>query len=882
MKKRLLLLPLLAGFALSSCSFEDLMFWKKKAEQETEQKEDEKKEDEKSVTSVKINGSKSTMTIGEELTLTATVTASEGLSKKVDWSSSNTSVATVTAGGKVTAKAEGTVTITAKSQADPTKSDSVSITVVYNGLHPELLEEGYTYTKTFPSAEAKAFAGVDVASFEASEGFYFLNSPAVAPTETEEGSLATFSVVFEPTDDNFDAIYDAYDSYCYFYDSKYDCECFIDPTQKVEVDFGVVELEDEDETELGVMNIYYVSDIWESSKDTTDTAWEEETAAALAAFPVDLPFVTLGEAYDVYVYEDGTVEISDYCADFTKLDGYDDVLVENNFAEEYDEEAGYYYVKANGEFTNAVVTFGFSMYGNTITIQSGLREVDYFPAIPLGEYVEKTIGSKYSVPSFDVDGAKYTFEITNEEGEEEGEVGEEYVSINALNVAEGDCIAYVGSLVADQYVVDSEYSFEHVMGQSVAYLQKGKIIVIATIYYDARYATEAEVAAYSAYLEELSDEDYAALSEMEQTEIFINSLYIAFYGTYPVYLYDEAILGANLSIYGDENGIEEPGLYILDSSISLKPEGTYTIEPVFFEIDETTVTYTTSDAEVATVDENGVVTAVGLGTATITASIAETSYTDTLEVVVADIDPVFAGYLAEANEIFAEKGAKDPLVIPDLQATKYVEAGYDNDYNCYYFVADTDLTPKAYAEILKGLGFETELDEYEDAVAVNDTYYIDIYINYYEYLEVDIYLNTGSGGGGETTEDGYVLDFTKGTLGVSGGSDGYEYIAEKGSSQSEPATEGSSGAFGELRLYFDNTMTVSSETNMTSIEIHICDNSDHNKTGATLTADTGTVTETEYGFLWEGDAKEVNFTCVRVGDDKNFGKQVHITQMIIN
>ena len=36
MKKRLLILPLLAGFALSSCSFEDLMFWKKKGEEQSE------------------------------------------------------------------------------------------------------------------------------------------------------------------------------------------------------------------------------------------------------------------------------------------------------------------------------------------------------------------------------------------------------------------------------------------------------------------------------------------------------------------------------------------------------------------------------------------------------------------------------------------------------------------------------------------------------------------------------------------------------------------------------------------------------------------------------------------------------------------------------
>ena len=45
MKKRLFLLPLLAGFALSGCSIEDLMFWKKSGGNEQQQKEDSKKED---------------------------------------------------------------------------------------------------------------------------------------------------------------------------------------------------------------------------------------------------------------------------------------------------------------------------------------------------------------------------------------------------------------------------------------------------------------------------------------------------------------------------------------------------------------------------------------------------------------------------------------------------------------------------------------------------------------------------------------------------------------------------------------------------------------------------------------------------------------------
>ena len=731
MKKRLLILPILAGFVLSSCSFEDLMFWKKKTEQETEQKEDEKV-----VTSVKINGSKSTLTIGEELKLTATVTASEGLSTAVDWSSSNSAVATVTAGGKVTAKAEGTVTITAKSQADSTKSDSVSITVVYNGLHPELLDEGFTYVKTFPAAQAKAFAGIDVAPFEAPEGFYFLNSPAVAPTETEEGSAATFMVVFEPTDDNFDAIEAAYAQYCYFYDSRYECDCYIDPTQKVEVDFGVVELEDENATELGMMNIYYVTDMWKSSTDTTDSEWEEETAAALSAFPVELPFVKLGESYDVYVYSDGSVEISDYCADFTKLDGYDEVLKAAEFKEVIDEDGNYSYVKANGEFTNAVVTFSFSMYGNTIKVARGLREVDYFPAVPLAKYVSETIGSKYSVLDFTVENAKYTFEITNEEGEEEGEVGEEYVSINVSNVAEGDCLAYIGSLVQDNFVIDQSQSFEHVMGQSVAYLQKGKIIIIATINYDFRMATEAEVSAYETYLSSLTDDDYAALSEAEQMEISINSFYIQFAGTYPVYLYDEAILGANLLIYGDENGLEDPGLYIMDSSIKLNPEGTYTIEPVFFEIDQATVTYTSSDSEVATVDENGVVTAVGLGTATITASIAETEYSDTLEVSVVE-EVSIAPHIALANAWLESLGLDEVVDLPNVPGATEITSEYDSDYKCYSLSIYADEPEQALEDYIKLL----TQNEYEIEDATDEGY--GYYVIFSESVSAQIIYVTG-------------------------------------------------------------------------------------------------------------------------------------------
>ena len=81
------------------------------------------------VTSVTLNKPSTALYVGETETLTATVAPAEATVKTVSWSSSNTSVATVSA-GKITTKAFGTTTITATSTDDGTKYGECVVTVM--------------------------------------------------------------------------------------------------------------------------------------------------------------------------------------------------------------------------------------------------------------------------------------------------------------------------------------------------------------------------------------------------------------------------------------------------------------------------------------------------------------------------------------------------------------------------------------------------------------------------------------------------------------------------------------------------------------------------------------------------------------------------------
>ena len=84
------------------------------------------------VTDITLDQTAATLTVGQSLQLTSTITPSNATDKSVSWTSSNTSVATVTSEGKVVAKAAGSATITCSANDGSGKKATCSITVTSN------------------------------------------------------------------------------------------------------------------------------------------------------------------------------------------------------------------------------------------------------------------------------------------------------------------------------------------------------------------------------------------------------------------------------------------------------------------------------------------------------------------------------------------------------------------------------------------------------------------------------------------------------------------------------------------------------------------------------------------------------------------------------
>ena len=102
---------------------------------------------EKVADSITLNKTQDSIYVGNTTTLSATITPNDVATKEVAWTSSNPAVAQVDENGVVTAKCEGTATITATTQDGTNLSKTCTITVIDDTYDPNayLVLNKYTY-----------------------------------------------------------------------------------------------------------------------------------------------------------------------------------------------------------------------------------------------------------------------------------------------------------------------------------------------------------------------------------------------------------------------------------------------------------------------------------------------------------------------------------------------------------------------------------------------------------------------------------------------------------------------------------------------------------------------------------------------------------------
>lgn len=140
------------------------------------------------------------------------------------------------------------------------------------------------------------------------------------------------------------------------------------------------------------------------------------------------------------------------------------------------------------------------------------------------------------------------------------------------------------------------------------------------------------------------------------------------------------------------------------------------------------VTWKSSDVKVATVDSKGKVTAIGVGTTTITAEAAGVSYTCEVNVVAA---PKFTDFSKAKYELLFDMNT-------DLKISGITPKG-DNGNNYYYIITDTNQKPTLAIEKSGRLDLEANNVEYLN-VNVDENYIYNTTIDKYIELKQDLYL----------------------------------------------------------------------------------------------------------------------------------------------
>lgn len=144
------------------------------------------------VESVTLDKTEGVLTVGNTVTVTATVTPDTATNASVTWTSSDEAIATVDSEGKITAVAPGTATITATSDSNPDASAAYAVTVQAKKVVAP------ASTKTSSKSNSGYAGSSSNAGNSSNSGAAALSNPAPAPDPQPDPAPA------EPQPDNRD------------------------------------------------------------------------------------------------------------------------------------------------------------------------------------------------------------------------------------------------------------------------------------------------------------------------------------------------------------------------------------------------------------------------------------------------------------------------------------------------------------------------------------------------------------------------------------------------------------------------------------------------------------------------------------------------------
>lgn len=130
----------------------------------------------KAIESITLDSNEGVLTVGNSVTVTATVTPDNATNTTVNWTSSDEKVATVDSNGKVTAVAAGNATIKATSESDGDVSADYALTVNKAAAKPAT-----NYSGTTSSAGAATTPSYTAPSTSSASTPTYVPEPAPAP-----------------------------------------------------------------------------------------------------------------------------------------------------------------------------------------------------------------------------------------------------------------------------------------------------------------------------------------------------------------------------------------------------------------------------------------------------------------------------------------------------------------------------------------------------------------------------------------------------------------------------------------------------------------------------------------------------------------------------